>query len=99
MLERMETQGFAIEARDGHTRVFAFELLLESALGQAPRRLHMDGVMLPSGRVMLNKQGLLRHLAKQAGVEADTLATRLTQWVAEQADTVALECHTGEEAR
>ena len=99
MLERLETQGFAIEARNGHPRVFAFELLLDGAAGHAPQRLHMDGVLLPGGRVMLNKQRLLRHFALQAGVEADALAARLAQWVAEQAGAQALEHHASEAAR
>jgi hypothetical protein len=80
-----EARDLDLERSGTGARAFSCELLLNTDGRLYQHWLHVDGVLLADGRIMLNKETSLRQAAARAGLDAKALAAELAAWVLEQA--------------
>lgn len=80
-----ELKELDLEHSAAGARAFSCELLLKQEERSNQRWLHVDGVLLADGRIMLNKEEALRQAALHAGLDGKGLAAELARWILEQA--------------
>jgi hypothetical protein len=80
-----EAKELDLERNGAGARAFSCELLLNTAGRPDQRWLHVDGVLLADGRIMLNKEETLRQTALRAGLDGKGLAAELARWIVDQA--------------